>query len=629
MADEKATFSVELEDHTSGPAEDAAAALERMRDTITKSQSSLRDMTAAMGRLKGSSAEVVAQKKLLADRITAERVKLGEAQAAYLKAGGALGDLGKATSAAKKDVVDLTKAAGEAKSEASTLGGSLERLGVPLSELKKKSRALGEVLGSSRGIGLAMAAAGVAAVALAAVLAALTVAALAAVVAIADGARSNQIYLAALTGSAAGGDALAATITNVSKNVALSRAELQGLASDLFLAGLSGDDLAAALESVATVQATVGAGPAGKLKSALEEAAKTGTVVVDGLEAIGLKGQYTFAELQKAVDQRFGASAKAQLLSLPVLFERLKTNASGMFSGLNIEPVLKVLEGVVKLFGESTVTGKALRKIVDTLFQPLIDFVGRNGPVVNAFFKGLVVAALVFVLAVLKIKNALKAAFGGESTKGLSSLKVAMMVGAAIAGLFFAALLGVVMGLVLIGAMVAIPIMGVKALWDKMSEAYDKISGMDWAGIGTAIIDAISDAITSGAAKVASSVKSMGATALKAGKEFFEIRSPAKKVRREIGQHIPSGLAGGIDDGVPMVKRAMVSLGRTALDSGKNAIGSGARKAAGGGSQAPISVGELHMHLEGVKDPEAFKAQARPALIEIFRELSRGGLAPT
>jgi hypothetical protein len=626
MADAKATLAVSLEDKASAPAGDAADALEALRDRIVASQNAMRDMSAAMGRLKGPSAEVAAQRKLLADRLTAERTKLAEAQAGYLKLGGALGEIGKKTAAAKTGLAAIATGSVGATEKSAGLSGALQRLGLPLGELGDKGSAVSEILGGSSGLGIALGAVGAAAALVVVAFAAAVVAIGALAVKMADGARSARIYLQALGGGVAGGAALGASIDSVAKKVALEREELKGLASDLFLAGLKGADLTSALESVAMVQATIGAGPAAKLKSALEAASKTGSVVVKDLEAIGLQGKYTFEELRKAVNDRFGAAAEAQLISLPNLLNRAKVAASGVFSGLNIDPVLKALDAVLKLFEENGVAGRALRKVMESVFQPLFDSIGKNQKVVTAFFKGATIAALMFVLVVLKLKNALKGAFEGT---GIDPFTAALMLGAMAAMLFLVPLIVLGTWATVLATLIMMPVTNIIALANAFKAGYDKIVELGWGDIATNIIDGIVSGIKAGAAKVVGAITDMGNAALEAGKKVFEIASPSRKFRRDIGRQLPAGAAGGVEDGTPQLKAAVVSMGRAAIDTGAAAVeGGGSSARRGKASGASVSVGELHLHLEGVRDVETFKARARPALIELFRELSHGGFAP-
>lgn len=605
MANAKATFEVELEDQTSAPAEDAAAALERLKAKILSAQQELRDMTAAMGRLKGSSVEVVAQKKALQDRIASVRSSLASSQAQFLKLGGNLGDLSKKAAG----VVEGTKGLGEA----------LQQLGGPMGDVIQKGEGLLAVLASPAGIAFAIGVVGVIALAAGVALFALAVK-------MADAARSARIYLTALAGSEAGGAALARSIDQVARRVALARAELQAIASELRLAGIQGEALTQALESVATVQATIGAGPASKLKAALEQAAKTGKVVVKGLEEIGFEGEYTFKQLQDAIRKRFGEAARAQLLSLPNLIQRLKEGFSGIFAGLKIDPVLKVLADVVGLLDQSTASGKALRRVAEVVFQPMIDFVGKHGRVFTAFFKGIVIAVLLVVLVILKVKNALKSAFGGDALKGIDGFKVALAAGVGI-GLAFAVMLGVVgLALVLLAAFVLLPVVAIIALGAAFKLAYDQIKGMSWSEIGTSIIRGLVSAITGGASEVIAALAGVAKKALAAAKKELGIASPSKAFML-VGHQITEGMTKGVEDGAPSVEGAVEGMGEAAIGAA-TAARSGPRAGADRAAAAGVTINGLHVHVEGVRDVEDFKIKLRPALIDVLRSVLKGGAMP-
>lgn len=608
MADAKATFEVELEDQTSAPADDAAAALERLKSKIIANQQELRDMTAAMGRLKGSSADVVAQKKALQDRISSVRSSLASSQAQFLKMGGNLGDLAKKSVAA----VDKTKSFGEA----------LQGLGGPMGDVVQKGEGLMTLLASPAGLAFAF---GVVAV----VAAVATVALFALAVKMADAARSARIYLNALAGSEAGGAAMAKSIDQVARRVALAKAELQAIAGELRLAGIQGEALTQALESVATVQATIGAGPAGKLKSALEQAAKTGKVVVKGLEEIGIEGEHTFESLRDAVRKRFGEAAKAQLLSLPNLLQRLKEGFGGLFAGLKIEPVLKVLSEVVDLLDQSTVSGKALRRATEVVFQPMIDFVGKHGNVVKAFFKGIVIAVLLVVLVILKIKNALKSAFGGEAFKGVDGFKVALYAGIGVGLLFAAVLASVAAALVLLAAFAVAPIAAVVALVYAFKAGYNKVTSIDWGSLGSSIINGIVSAIKAGASKVVGAIENVASDALKAAKSKLGIASPSKAFQF-VGRMMMLGQKVGVDQEKQGVERSVEDAAQAATETAITAPSRGAAAKAGAGGGPAITInGGLHVHLEGpVDNVDDFKIKLRPALIDVLRSVLRGGGMP-
>lgn len=78
-----------------------------------------------------------------------------------------------------------------------------------------------------------------------------------------------------------------------------------------------------------------------------------------------------------------------------------------------------------------------------------------------------------------------------------------------------------------------------------------------WEEVGGNIISGIANGIASGVGAIANAAKNAAASALGAAKRFLGIASPSKVMRDEVGKMIPAGIAGGIEDNLGLVEKAM------------------------------------------------------------------------
>lgn len=624
MSNTTARFTISLNDDMSGPAEDSAAALEKLKATILENMKALRDMTAASGRLKGKDAEVVAQKKLLADKIAASKSVLASAQASYLKMGGSLDELG------KKTVVADVKSA--------SFTDSLNALGSPMGGRIGQLKQMAGALASPAGL---MAGAAIAALAMAAGLVALGVAVAAVTAKLAvyaftmsDAARSNRILLEAAAGGAAGADRLGSVIDGIARRVPTARAEIQSLVLELSKLGLSGATLSAAAGAIATAATTLGQDAAGKLKGIIEQAKTSRRLLVNSMTLHGtgvalddvanalarrlktssaaaraalvsgaVKWEEGIAALNDAVGKKLGGAAQAQMLALPSQFARAKENISKMFSGLKLDGALKALDQVLGLLDESTVTGRILRDLVKLLFQPLADSAEAAGPKVATMGKIALNALLRVVLWSLKAKNAIKQ-WIADNGPSVQMLKTTLFGVAVILGTIAAVVVGaVVAAFVVMAAMAYVAGAAVQsvvdvygALKDGLQAAWDKAGELDWKQLGVDIIKGIVAGIVGGGPGIGAALAGQLLNSLATAKKSIESSSPSRLFKREVGATIPEGVAAGVDDGTPDVEASVRAMVQPPPDVLSGGLGRALAPRGGGAARAGGGRWELHLH---------------------------------
>lgn len=107
----------------------------------------------------------------------------------------------------------------------------------------------------------------------------------------------------------------------------------------------------------------------------------------------------------------------------------------------------------------------------------------------------------------------------------------------------------------------------VKKIGEVVIQAKDAFLEYDWIQLGKDIIGGIAEGILGAAGSVLNAIGEVASGALEKGKEFFDINSPSKVMRDQIGQWIPKGIAVGIKENVNAVEDAMNEL--TLHTSGK------------------------------------------------------------
>lgn len=97
----------------------------------------------------------------------------------------------------------------------------------------------------------------------------------------------------------------------------------------------------------------------------------------------------------------------------------------------------------------------------------------------------------------------------------------------------------------------------IPVLWEAVKSAF---SGVDWASLGTELINGIVAGITAAASFLWETMKSLASSALSAAKEALGIASPSKLFSDEVGRWIPPGIAAGVEKNVSPLNNTMAKL---------------------------------------------------------------------
>lgn len=404
------------------------------------------------------------------------------------------------------------------------LGGPLGSVGQKIFGAAEGFKKMGASLGSAGpyvaiAVALVAVAAGVAAVSAAAVVGVAKITAWA--VGLADAARTQRLLADGVAGSVAIGEELNATLNLLANRaVPMSRDELLGMAADLKKAGFEGRALSTELEKAAI----------------------------------------------KAATAKFGTDFTKQLNSLPVLAERLKANIAGVFGGLRIEKLLAGLSKLVALFDSTSDTGKAIKVLFESLFQPLVDgIVGFIPKLVSGFiqFEIMVMKAMIAVkplgstiATVAKYAGMLALVVGGALAVGITAWIAGFTLLAAGCAVVIGAVVGLVAGIFYAGQVFAD--FGA-SIFSSIGAAFEWLSSLSLAEIGAMLIDGLVNGITSGAQAVIGAITGVANGAINAAKSALGIASPSK-VFAEIGGFTAEGMSEGVDEGGADVQQSLEAM---------------------------------------------------------------------
>jgi hypothetical protein len=556
-----------------------------------------------------------------------------------------------------------SKVLGDLQTQYEAAGGSAADLAEKVKEPTEGIDRLSEVMSAAGvpGAGLVstlknvMKAGGAAPIlALVAAIVALTVAVGVAVVKIAqfalasaDAARSaGLLKQAAAWGDSAGVEDITKAVAALRENTAATKDEATKLATELYRSGLRGK----ALEDAALTMERFGAlgeETKGQIKSLYEQLQKPVPSIGGAQQGFAVTRDMLPKDVFERLAQRLGKDTKgrflnafmakredianalkgladegplkdigrAQAIALSTQLERLKENWDSLFKNLKIDGLLGALSKVTALLDENSVTGKALRKILEVVFQPLADGASHIMPIVEAFFQGATVGALLFLLVALKIRNAVRKLLPDDVMKKLDLAEVAFYAGAFAIGAFITALgllaavaAAVGISLALVTAPIWIPfVLGAAAVFlmykglKAIQGAFDKDA---WKSAGDNIIGGLVEALESGAQVVVDAVKGLAEKALKAFTVFNDIHSPSKLYRRT-ARWIPAGAARGIEDGADEVEDAAADMLTPPSLAAPGTVGAAGGGEAGAGITVRVDNVTVKIDAPNLRDPEA------------------------
>lgn len=496
-------------DKTSKAFERVGIAADAQRDKLR--------IASELGNTKGAE-QAAARLRLLTDRQAEYATKVEQAKAALNAQGAALDELKKKATLKGADEGEIRLEG--IKRALNHLGGPLAEVGGKAAEVGGAFQKLGKILGGAGPyvatvVLLAAISAALVAVAVAAGLAIVRIAEWA--VGLADVNRHLGLLSQGMARSVKGGEELNSKIDELTKRLPLTREEIASTAGGLAGAGLRGKELSAWLERSATWAARI----------------------------------------------KFGPNFQAEMLSLEQQSKVFHENIRGVFGGLKVEGLLGALAKMVGLLDESTESGKAIKVVFESLFQPLIDWLAKSEPKIEAFFLQLEIWALEALIAI--------------KPYGSTLLKVAeafLIVGAIVGGT-------ILLAFALLAAAIAAPFATLAAVIYAILNLVEGLPQL--IELGRNIIGGIVQGIEAAGGKVWEALKGAVIGGIDKVKAFLGIASPSKLMADQVGFQMGAGTAEGVEASTGRVQSALESMasppdvqGRTApaaSSSGSNLSG--------------------------------------------------------
>lgn len=489
------------------------------------------------------------------------------------------------------------------------LRGGLGQAGGPLAAFGNRALApvhafaeLSQVMGGANAAallsiaGFAALAVGLAALAVAAVAAGVAFVGLA--IANADAARSANLSAEAFDRANPSLAGLRDTIRDTSRITGLSVDKLQKLALSLESAGIAAEDLPEALHAAALAERALGEGGSAKF--------------IEQIKA----GRLGVQEFARDAQADLGGIVARQMLSLEAQGDRLRSNFGSLFSGLNIESLLGGLARLVDLFDQSTSAGKTLRFLVDTVLQPIVDWLGRALVVAEAFFLGVAIGGLKMYIALKPVLEVVGELLGWDDSTFTDTLTLAKAAGEALAYVVlwlvagFTTFVGAV-GLV-VAALAAIPaaFAAVVNAGRRVGESIVEFFGPDrFIALGGDIIRGLVQGIISGTGAVVGAITGVANAAVSAAKSALGIASPSK-VFAGLGEFTAEGFTMGVEDSSGEAQGALeemvappAALSNVAGSPGGAPVSAPASDGGGASGGAPlVDLRGSTITINGVKD---------------------------
>lgn len=535
----------------------AAKAVEKIGVAVAAQKSKLLQ---ASGAGDDKSAQAAAAKLQALGVRQAEAVaKANEAKAALMGEAAALDKL--------KTAATVAAEAGGEGFEFATVSRGLGKLGGPLAEAGRSVLEVGEgfkKLGKQFGsVGALAIGSTVLIVALAAAVVALSVALIVGIakiiewgVKLADANRNALLLSEGIARTVAGGTLLNAKINALTKTIPQTREELSAMAKSLADSGLRGDKLSAALEKAAI----------------------------------------------RAAKLKFGPNFREEMLSLDEQTKVFGADISETFGSLKTDALMKGLQLLIKLFDANTESGRAMKVVFESIFQPMVDGLAGAAPKIERFF-------LQFEILALKALIAIKPY--GSTIVGIAKAFIELLVIVTIIG---AALL----------ALAAIPaaiVVGLIFLVDKFEQTGEAIGNffknLNLSTVAADMMAGLVNGIKSAGGAVIAALTGVVTTAINAVKGLLGIHSPST-VFAEIGMNTGAGMAEGVDSSASKVSNSLESMIAPPGKPGKPAApGDGA------GSKSGVNLSNVKFEFHGVEGA----ADAEGKFRELFIRLLEGDSA--
>lgn len=418
----------------------------------------------------------------------------------------------------------------------------------------------------------------------------------------------------------------------IAEATGLGDAELTDLTKQLRAAKVAAGDMPAALRAAATAEAALGSGGAAEFIRQIE----AGEASVDSFAA--------------EAEAKFGVVVAAKLRGLEAQGKRFGKLWSGLFSGINLDPILDAVGILVGMFDKGNPLAQAFALGIEKAFGAVADNAVSAAYAIEAFALDVAIASLKAYLFFKqnsdKIENALIAIGAAVALAGVAWAVFnagviagwAVAAAAAVASAASIAAAWVVAALPAIAVIAAIAAVGVAiyqliTYWDDVVEGVKLIWSdlTSWLGdratemidIGRNILLGLVEGVTGAVGAVVSAVTGAVSSAIDAAKDVLGIASPSK-VFAEIGTDTSAGFTQGVEAGTPEAQGSLTRMVSPA-DAAEASTANGAQAGATAGSAtagrvASIDLSGATFNFSNVQNAE----QARDLISEMLTTLLEG-----
>ena len=414
-SEETATFGIEMVDGVSEPAESAATALAKLQDSIRADTKALAEMQRTLNQLKKATNPNTEQIGKLEKAMAQVNERIGKSREKFIAQGGQFGKNYKGAKDLKGKLDDLAKTA-------SMLPGPL-----------------GSIVGSLARVANAKNAAKLAAVGLAAAVLFIGVAVVKSAKALVDfgiaaqEARRDELLmletstrLPTVMGMAFGlarnnAKDLQTAVDQVASSVTIGRDEVAKYAAQLDKMGVRGKNVAPALRAVSLAASGWGSERATQTAAWAAQLALTGGSV---------------EKLAQRVKNQIGGVVAQKMKSSEVQARKLAESYNSLFGDVDISGLLDARKAFNDLFSQSTNSGRALKMMLGTITQPLVDGLTGLQRLFKLAVQNIIIALLTAEIAWLKFEIGVSAGIQVFKEKFPNAVKAIDAVGTAISKLW-------------------------------------------------------------------------------------------------------------------------------------------------------------------------------------------------
>lgn len=319
---------------------------------------------------------------------------------------------------------------------------------------------------------------------------------------------------------------------------------------------------------------------------------------------------------------------------LKAMQDRLSKGWKGLFSGLKINKLVTELGAVVDLFDETNASGRAIKVVFESLFQPIVDGVADFLPQVRSAFLDLQILALKALIAIKPYGSIIA---GVAKAFGIMAIVVGGVVLAAIVAVAAnLALLAFAVGVVVtaVAALVAgvvylatgfyrLAANAIGAVVEAIGKVVAYLQSVSLAQLGSDLLNGLVQGIVGAGPRVLSALGGVVTGAIDSAKKLLGIASPSK-VFAEIGGNTAEGMAQGVEGATSNVQGALETM-----VSPPEVKATPAETAGSGGSGASLS--GVTFNLYGVAGAEDAERRIESLLVRILEGdlASLGAEVPT